>query len=682
MQSVNQNKDFLNKIREIIEENISNEQFGVSELADKASMSRSNLLRKIKKETNLSVSQFIRNIRLKHAMEMLKDSSLTVSEISFKVGFSSTSYFIKCFHDHYGFSPGEAGKYQLEENAIQKPKNANRIYRISLVFFVIISVILSLLITKPFAQNAGLDKSIAVLPFKNDSNDSTNVYIINGLMESILNNLQKIENLKVISRTSVEKYRMSSKTIPEIAKELNVSYIIEGSGQKIGDKIMLNIQLIEGSIDKHLWAKQYTKESKDIFTIQKEVAKNIADEIQVIITPEEEELINKSPTNNPVAYDYYLKGMDLFYKMNYDGLMGAIFNYEKALEHDPKFAEAYAGLGITYYFLDFTQTDKIHSEKINLNADKALLFDAKLDRSLIAKALYYMNIQDNEKAIPYLEKALEYNPNSALVLTILSEFYTSYIPNTKKYLEYAIKGIELNIAANDSSTTSFIYLHLSNAFIQTGFVSEAEKYINKSLEYNSNNLYSDYLKAYILYAKNGNLEETTASIVNTLKKDTSRLDILQEVGKLYYYLRDYENSYTYYRKFIDITEAQNMTIYQHDYIEIAIVLSEMGYQNESDKYLKMFKIYAENDKSIYSDISMAFYYTHVGDTEKALEYYRLFSEKDNFHYWTILFTGIDPIVDDIKELPEFQKVLREIEEKFWKNHKEIKASLKEKGLMD
>ncbi|MBE9480138.1 MAG: helix-turn-helix transcriptional regulator, partial [Bacteroidetes bacterium] len=108
--------DFLNKITEIIEENISNEQFGVSELAREIGMSRSNLLRKIKKLTKLSVSQFIRQVRLKNAVEMLRQNSLTVSEVSFKVGFSSPSYFIKCFHDYYGYPPGEVGNRDLNES--------------------------------------------------------------------------------------------------------------------------------------------------------------------------------------------------------------------------------------------------------------------------------------------------------------------------------------------------------------------------------------------------------------------------------------------------------------------------------------------------------------------------------------------------------------------------------------
>jgi len=120
--------DFLRKITEIIMENISNEQFGVSELARETGMSRSNLLRKVKKLTKISVSRFIRQVRLKHAMEMLRQTSLTVSEVSYEVGFSSISYFIKCFHDYYGYPPGEVGKIEFNESdSIQMSQSPNKL---------------------------------------------------------------------------------------------------------------------------------------------------------------------------------------------------------------------------------------------------------------------------------------------------------------------------------------------------------------------------------------------------------------------------------------------------------------------------------------------------------------------------------------------------------------------------
>ena len=677
--------DFLRKITEIIEDNISNEQFGVSELADRIGMSRSNLLRKVKSSTNLSVSQFINQVRLKKAMEMLKDSSLRVSEISYQVGFSSPSYFIKCFRDHYGYPPGEAGKRESSEGeVIEKiePTRKRIIIVIGLAILLIVILTILFIVFKPaLSPKANLEKSIAVLPFKNDSNDSTNVYLINGLMESILSNLQKVGELKVISRTSVEKYRNNTKTIPELAKELNVNYFIEGSGQKIGDNILLHIQLIEGSTDRHLWAEQYNREAKDIFSLQRDVAKNIADKIKVIITPEEEIRINHIPTQNLVAYDYFLVGLELFHKGDSESIQKAIIYFKKAIVEDNEFARAYADVAIAYYFLDAYQTEKQYSVEINNYADKALLLDSKLPQSLIAKALDYMHSGENELAIPYLEKALEYNPNSALVINILSDFYTNYVPNTEKYLEYALKGISLDIASHDSVTASYIFLHVSNAFIQTGFIDEALKYINKSLEYNQNNLYSQYVKAFILYARDRNLLQTKERLIEVLSKDSTRLDIIQEVAKICYYLGDFECAYKYYSKFNAIRDALNLDIYRYENNKIAVVLSQVGLIDESKKYLKDYKNYAENDKSIYQQLSLATYYSYSGDTEKAIEHLKLFSQQDNYHYWTIIFLNIDPLMDNIKDLPEYKQIIGEIETKFWNGHNQIKISLEDKGLL-
>jgi TolB-like protein/AraC-like DNA-binding protein len=271
-------KSFLEKITEIINENISDEQFGVSELAQKVGMSRSNLLRKVKSLTGKSVSQYIRLVRLERSIELLKDADLNISEIGFRVGFGSSSYFIKCFHEEYGYPPGEFeinNKTEIESDfelpTQQEPteaiQNKSPFYWIGGIIITIVLIAFVWLNPNLLSRNDS-DKSIAVLPFINDSSDSTNIHIINGLLESVLNNLQKIEDLRVVSRTSVEKYRNQPKNISEIAKELDVTYIVEGSGQKIDNQILLNIQLIEAQTDRHLWANQYKNEVADIFTLQ------------------------------------------------------------------------------------------------------------------------------------------------------------------------------------------------------------------------------------------------------------------------------------------------------------------------------------------------------------------------------------------------------------------------------
>jgi TolB-like protein len=192
-----------------------------------------------------------------------------------------------------------------------------------------------------------VEKSVAVLPFRNDSPDEENTYFINGLMEEVLNNLQKIKDLRVISRTSVEQYRNQTKPIPEIAKELGVNYIVEGSAQKYGNSFRLRTQLIMAAKEDHLWGESYQQkitEVEDIFNVQSQIAEKIARELKVIITPEEKQLIEKIPTEKLEAYDDYLKGQFYWRKLTSQDLDISLKYFERAKEKDPEFALAYAGI--------------------------------------------------------------------------------------------------------------------------------------------------------------------------------------------------------------------------------------------------------------------------------------------------------------------------------------------------
>jgi TolB-like protein/AraC-like DNA-binding protein/Tfp pilus assembly protein PilF len=676
---------FSKKIESVILDNLSNEQFGVSELAEIMNMSRSNLLRKTRKNTQLSASQFIRQVRLIKSMQMIKEKQFTVSEISHQVGFGSTSYFIKCFREYYGHPPGEVGKGTLaeEKEHVQIPflkRHKGLVIAVASLMVIVISL-LFLNNNKLINKDIEIEKSIAILPFKNESSNSTNLYFVNGLMESTLNNLQKIEDLRVISRTSVEKYRHTDKSIAEIAEELDVNYLVEGSGQRVGNQVLLNIQLIEVTTDKPIWAKQYNQKVVDIFDLQNEVAKKIADAIKAKVTSAEMDQIEKKPTENLVAYDYYLQALAPFNTETKEGLVEAISLFEKAIEEDPQFALAFANIAFSYYYIDFFQKQKQYTELINNNADKALLYDAKSAESLIAKAIYYMHIQEYRLALPHLEKALEYNPNSSSVVNMLSSLYSNYIPNTTKYLTYALKGIQLDIAANDSITKSYIYLHLSNAFIQNGFIEEAKEYIDKSLSYNPDNYFAPYAKAYIQYAINRDIEQTKESLIRELQKDTTRLDILQEVAKLHYFQEDYETAFLYYKKFDEARKKRGMDIYSHEDIKIGLVYEKMGLEKQASNFFASYADYCEKDESIYKSVSVAALYTHEGKFDEAIEQLNIFSSKSNFQYWILLFMEIDPVFKPLKNHPEFNKIMQKIEDHFWENQTQLKKSLDEKGLI-
>lgn len=682
---------FIEKAESLILENISNEHFGVSELADALHMSRSNLLRKIKKLTQQSASQFIRQVRLKEAMELLKESSLTVSEVSYQVGFGSSSYFIKCFREQYGYPPGEVGKEDMKEVAEKlmveeeiSNQNVLKTYRWPIVILsaAILSVVVFLFPWKlDTSQPYEIEKSIAVLPFKNESSDATNLYFVNGLMGSALNNLQKIEDLRVISRTSVEQYRDTKKNIPEIAEELNVSYLVEGSGQLVGNQVLLNIQLIEASTDTPVWSEQYNQEINDLFDLQNDVAKKIAIAVKAIVTPQELERIEKKPTENLQAYEYYLQALDPFYERTEEGLKQAIPLFEKAVEEDPQFAIAYANLATSYYFLAIHKNEKQYTERINNYSDKALLYDSKNDLSLISKALYYIHTNEYRLALPHLEKALEYNPNSASVINLLGNLFASYIPDTAKYLKYALKGLQLDVASNDSITQSFIYLNLSNALAQSGFTEEALLYVNKTLDYNAGNPYAPHLKIFIEYAQDQNLEKAKRALMVELEKDTTRLDLLQEVGKLHYFQEDYATAFKYDKKFVTARTNRNLAIYPHEDLRIGLVYDKMGLKEEASALFKSYSDYCQNDQSIYKSASMAFKYAHEGKIDEGIEQLKIFSTQDHYQYWILLFLEKDPLIKVLQKHPDYKEIVKNIEDRFWENQAKLKKSLEENGLI-
>ncbi len=674
---------FQQQLHQLIDDNIENEQFGVSELADQVGMSRSNLLRKVKKETGLSVSQFIRNRRLERSMELLKAEEFTISEIAFKVGFGSVSYYIKCFREVYGYSPGEANNQTQKPEAAVEPNSKSK----KLIFYllsaaaIITSVVIFFIFLNPGKSvDASLEKSIAVLPFKNDSDDESNLHIINGLMESTLNHLQKIEALRVISRTSVEKYRNSSNTIPELSQLLNVNYFVEGSGQKVANDLLVTIQLIEARSDKHLWSKQYRRKVDDIFDLQAEISQDIARQIQVIIAPEVLDQIVKKPTENLAAYEWFIKGKEASYLQHEEGLQNAVGHYQNAINEDPDFALAHAELAITYYFLDMLLANKNHTEKINKHADKALLLDPELVEALIAKGFYYINIRSYDNALPPLLKALEHHPNEARIINTLADYYYMYNPNTSKYLEYALKGLKI-AAPKDSATASLTYLHIANALSQTGFIADAKKYVEMSLQYNPENIFTMTLQAYINFSEHLDLDKVQIELLEILEMDTTRLDVLQELARITYQKRDYDSAYFLYEKLVEARQMYQLNIYHHLDVVIADVYRRHNEPEKAAKMIDQFERFCENDHSMYQSVHQALFHVYHKEYEKANDYYEQFAEQGNFIFWLVRFWDTDPMMDEIKKTPRFQRTMKKIEAQFWKDHQETRSGLVEQGLI-
>src|SRR5437762_2371853 len=203
------------------------------------------------------------------------------------------------------------------------------------------------------AGSAIPEKSIAVLPFDNLSRDPDNAYFCEGVQDEILTRLAKVADLKVISRTSTQHFKSTPDNLPQIAKQLGVAHILEGSVQKAGDAVRVNVQLINAMNDAHLWAETYDRKLIDIFSVESEIAETIAKALQARLTGLEKTSIAKAPTANPEAYELYLKGRFFWNKRSAVDLRKAIAYYEQAIARDPNYALAYAGLAKAYILLPF-----------------------------------------------------------------------------------------------------------------------------------------------------------------------------------------------------------------------------------------------------------------------------------------------------------------------------------------
>jgi TolB-like protein len=257
------------------------------------------------------------------------------------------------------------------------------------------------------------DKSIAVLPFENLSRDPDNAYFADGIQDEILARLSKIADLKVISRTSTQKYKSAPDNLREIARQLGVSNILEGSVQKAADQVRVNVQLINALNDAHLWSDIYDRKLTDIFAVESDIAKTIADTLQAKLTGAEKQMISGRPTSDTAAYELYLKGRSLWSKRGGDNLRQAIAFYEQAIARDPSYALAYAGLAEVYVSLPYyTATPPGEAfPKAKAAALKALQLDEKLAEAHTALARGLYRESDMAGSIAEFQRAIALNPN-------------------------------------------------------------------------------------------------------------------------------------------------------------------------------------------------------------------------------------------------------------------------------
>ncbi len=438
---------FINKVKQTILEHIEDEKFGVSELASEIGFSKTQIWRKVKASTGKSINQLIREIRLKEAAKLIQKNEFTASEIAYQVGFGSPSYFNKCFHEYFGITPGDY-KEQKEETStldgiIQNP--TIHIQSKSLKYFLYSALIIAAIIIGYLLVNKPKQASIAVLPLLDLSENKDKEYLSDGITEQITLELSKRNDLRVISRTSAMSYKEKDRLSSDIANELDVDYLLEGSVLYSLDSIRVIVQLIKPfPKEKHIWQNSYSEKFENILNLVRGISTEIATEINIIVRPEGmdqvEPIVNPEAyelylkglhswnKEEPDAYELYLKGRHLLNQKNTASVKKSVEYLEESIKLDPTFAPSYITLAEDYILLNkFIRNNEeklIHRQKCREAIDKALELDNTLAEAYITKGNMIGKFDwDWEEMKKMLEKGLRIDPNNSYGHILLSKYY-------------------------------------------------------------------------------------------------------------------------------------------------------------------------------------------------------------------------------------------------------------------
>jgi TolB-like protein/Tfp pilus assembly protein PilF len=337
------------------------------------------------------------------------------------------------------------------------------------------------------AATAIPEKSIAILPFENLSEEKANAYFAEGVQDEILTKLAAVRDLKVISRTSTAKYHSKPDNLKIVAQELGVSTILEGAVQRAGDKVRVNVQLIDARADTHLWAKSYDRELKDVLAVESEVAEQIADALKANLSPDESHALSAVPTQDPEAYDLFLQGE---YQLRAaesvpvaETYARAEGFYRQAIARDPKFAQAYAGLAycsLSSHWFVGRKTDAQLAEIKSL-IDRALELAPDLPEAHFALAIfYYWGRREYEPALAELQRTLDLQPNNAK-----AQQYRAWILRRQGKWEQALS--EAKHAQQLDPRDAAIPANIALDFIARREWNEAERYASRALAIDPNN---------------------------------------------------------------------------------------------------------------------------------------------------------------------------------------------------
>ena len=473
---------------------------------------------------------------------------------------------------------------------------------------------------------APTDKSIAVLPFDNLSRDPDNAYFAEGIQDEILTRLSKIAALKVISRTSTQKYKSAPDNLREVGQQLGVANLLEGSVQKIANAVHVNVQLIRCSTDEHLWAESYNRKLDDVFGVEGEVATTIADQLQAKLTGAEKRELAARPTNNPDAYAAYLRGSAEHWTDNETSLNAAIHSFEEAVRLDPQFAQAWAALSrahsLMFFHYDKTPSRRASAEK---ELNEALRLQPDLTDSQLARGYFkYWVEHDYQGALTLMQELRTSLPNNTEILQVIS-FISARLGQWQDSVNSIKKALELN------PRDLFTCIQAEHILMATRDFAGVTQIVDKGLQISPNN--TDLLgsKAFALQAS-GRLDDAQ-SVLNDLAPNFEEYD--SSVGALWVQARLRRSPEAAIKAFaphihnLDGDKIQVLLLYG-DLLEIAgrKAESQEAFGEARDKFEAQLKTQPDNIEIIGP---LAYAYAGLGQrdaAEKALDKFKSLGSND------------------------------------------------------
>ena len=425
-----------------------------------------------------------------------------------------------------------AWAYDITAKGIQITPQTGGHRRRNLILLIVAAVIVSVsagFLLLPRVVREKVDKSVAVLPFQNLSSDPENAYFADGIQEEVLTRLAKIADLKVISRASTQRYQSEPGNLAEIAKQLGVANILEGSVQKAGDQVRVNVHLVNVQTGSQLWAETYDRKLSDIFVVESEIAKGIAESLQATLTGREEQALAANPTNNPEAYDAYLRGLAFEARSNYssDALFKAIDFYDLAVRIDPNFALAWARLSGAHALLYFNRGDTTaarrdaakealeHAQKLQPNSPETLLFLGYYQ---------YWVLHDYALAKTTFEHVSKMLPGNSEVSYALGA-----IARREGHWDESVAYWERGLALDPRNTALLIEVAWTYAALRQ--FPTALKLYDRALDILPNELSLMALKASI-YQAEGNLQESAKLLVQVNAQTNSDMAVRVKLAQL------------------------------------------------------------------------------------------------------------------------------------------------------